>query len=427
MLLPDPRLPSLREAWSPADMTRVLNEQALPALLPGERCDGVTIVSITYRPARMCMVMYAVRLSGSEGRVFVLATFGKPDNIERAYQQHYEGREEMPLRAALLRELGCLIELFPADYLLPALPGALDAEAAAADLSLPCLSAVEVMHYVPRRRCLLRYIGDGVELIGKLYAPGPGASRAWALLRDLDTAQRAGRRLTVAPVAFLERRDLVVMERSDGAPLHRLLAAAPDGQAGPAVAQAGATLAALHALDVDVAFERSIAQELAHTRGRSDRLRLVEPALAGEIDRVLDRVEPLLRAASAAPSCFVHGDYKLSQVLIDGDRAVALDFDRAARGDPALDVGNFLADLHRRALLAGRDGLRDLAGAFLEAYGARAEVVGLAERARLAQIVVLSRMAMSAFRHAPHQYAESPATSLSARLLREAQECLATL
>jgi aminoglycoside phosphotransferase (APT) family kinase protein len=156
-------------------------------------------------------------------------------------------------------------------------------------------------------------------------------------------------------------------------------------------------------------------------------LQLVEPTLAGAVNALLDRVEPRVRAARPETRCFVHGDYKASQVLIDGDRAVAIDFDRAARGDPALDAGCFVADLHRRAILTGRGGLRDLAGGFLEAYGARADVPGLVERARLARIVLLARLAVSAFRHGPHEYAESPATSLSARLLREAQDCLGAL
>jgi len=428
VLRADPRLLSLRVAWSTPDMARLLNERALPQLCPGAVASDLAIASITYRPARTCVALYHVRLEGNAELLWVLATFGKPGKMERAFQKHYQGREESSPRAVLLEEHGCLIELFPADHELPSLAGALDTEAAAAELSLPRPLAVEVMHYVPHRRGLLRYATGGVELVGKLYPPGTGASRAWALLCDLDAAQRDGRRrVTPAPVAFLEERSLVVMERLNGVPLHRLLAAAPDGEARAAVAQAAATLASLHALDVDVAGERSIEQELAHARKRNERLRLVEPALAGQVDAVLDRVQPRVRAARPEASCFVHGDYKASQVLIDGERAVAIDFDRAARGDPALDAGSFLVDLHRRAILTGRDGLRDLAGGFLEAYGAHAQVAGLAERARLAEIVVLARMAVRAFHRGPHEYAKSPPTSLSARLLRQAESCLEAL
>ena len=115
MLLPDPRLLSLRIAWSPQEMARVLNERALPRLCPGAGASDVAIASVTYRPARTCVVLYSVRLAGKQSPLRVLATFGKPGTLERVYRQHYEGGQETSARAVLLRELGCLIELFPAD------------------------------------------------------------------------------------------------------------------------------------------------------------------------------------------------------------------------------------------------------------------------------------------------------------------------
>lgn len=421
MLLPDPRLQTLRVAWSPEEMTRLLGESVLLRLCPGAVVAELAISSITYRPGRTCVVLYTLHLEGKAEPVWLLATFGKPGRLERAFQKHYAGIE--PPRAVLLVEHGCLIELFSADYELPSLPAALDAGVIAGELSLPG-AAVEVLHYVPHRRCLLRYAAGESELVGKLYPPGDGASRAWELLRKLEAAQPdTASRVTPAPAAFLAERDLVLMERATGIPLHHVLAAAPTAEARTAVGVAAATLASLHALDVTVTEERSIERELAHTRKRNDRMRLVEPELAGAVDAMLNTVEERLRGEPPGPSCFVHGDYKASQLLVEDGRAVAVDFDRAAHGDPALDVGNFLADLHRQAIVTGRDGLRDLGAAFLESYCPRADVPGLVERARLAQIVVLARMAVRALRHAPHEYIASPATSLSACLLREAEEC----
>jgi aminoglycoside phosphotransferase (APT) family kinase protein len=427
MLLPDPRLHSLRTAWSPEEMLRLINAEALPQLRPGAVATELTISSITYRPARTCAMLYAMRLAGGEAPVRLLATFGKPGRAERAYRKHCEGPEESPARAVLLAEHNCLIELFPADSELPSLPAALDSPTTAAALSMT-QPDIEVLHYVPHRRCLIAYSYDGIDVVGKLYPADGSAARAWGLLQRLNAAQGdAVCRVTPRPVAFVEQHGMVVMERVGGTPLHELLDGASAIKAAEAVARAGAVLASLHVLDVDVAMERSIAQELAHVRKRNERVRIVEPALAGALDDVLDRVEPLVRAARAETSGFVHGDYKASQLLIDGERVVAVDFDRAAHGDPALDAGNFLADLHRQAVLTRRDGLRDLGTAFLDAYAAHASVPGLAQRARLGQVVVLARMVARAFRHAPHDYAESPSASLATRLLREATACLEAL
>jgi aminoglycoside phosphotransferase (APT) family kinase protein len=69
-------------------------------------------------------------------------------------------------------------------------------------------------------------------------------------------------------------------------------------------------------------------------------------------------------------------------VLLDGDRLTLLDFDLFTRGDPALDVGNFLGHLIEQALRRYGDParLRDREEALEEAYLARATRV---ERASL--------------------------------------------
>jgi aminoglycoside phosphotransferase (APT) family kinase protein len=59
----------------------------------------------------------------------------------------------------------------------------------------------------------------------------------------------------------------------------------------------------------------------------------------------------------------VHGDLGPSQLLWQTGRLVVLDFDKCARGDPALDLGNLLTQLRRLTLrkpdkLPGFDSLR---------------------------------------------------------------------
>jgi aminoglycoside phosphotransferase (APT) family kinase protein len=409
-------------------MTHLLSERAVPRLFPGATLRELSVASEDYRTAQTRVVLCRATFEGAAPSAKLLATFGAGGKMERAYQSHYAGREEPETRALYLREYDCLVELFPADFALPSLATALDPVVMAAKLSLPAPPAVELIYYRPHRRALLRYAGAGVALIGKIYRDVRLARRTWRILGEIDAAQRKkGRPLTPRPYAFLEEDSLLVMERSGGTPLHRLFASASDAEASAAVGAAATTLASLHALDIEVRVERSIERELTHTRRRIERLRAVEPDLAGAIDAQLDRVAPLVHDDRAEPFCFVHRDYNASQILIDGPHAVVVDFDRAARGDPALDVGNFLADLRRQALVTERDGLRGLAAGFLEAYCACAGVPGLAERARLAEIVSLARMAGRALRRAPREYLASPETSLSALLVREASACVEAL
>ena len=46
----------------------------------------------------------------------------------------------------------------------------------------------------------------------------------------------------------------------------------------------------------------------------------------------------------------IHGDFYADQVIITGDRIAIIDLDRAMGGDPAADLGNFLAHLERQVV-----------------------------------------------------------------------------
>lgn len=68
----------------------------------------------------------------------------------------------------------------------------------------------------------------------------------------------------------------------------------------------------------------------------------------------------------------IHGDFYAKQVLIQDDTAAILDLDKAVRGDPAADLGNFIAHLERDALCGNISVHRVemLKKALLEGYGA---------------------------------------------------------
>src|SRR5205814_358169 len=83
------------------------------------------------------------------------------------------------------------------------------------------------------------------------------------------------------------------------------------------------------------------------------------------------RLAARLRDAPTAEHA-IHGDFYAKQVLLDGRRVGIIDLDQAARGDPAFDLGRFIAHIGRAAL---RDRLptRHVVGvtrAFLEGYQA---------------------------------------------------------
>ena len=52
------------------------------------------------------------------------------------------------------------------------------------------------------------------------------------------------------------------------------------------------------------------------------------------------------------PSATIHRDFYPEHVLVDGERLWIVDFDQWCLGDPALDIGNFVAHLEELALRA---------------------------------------------------------------------------
>ena len=82
---------------------------------------------------------------------------------------------------------------------------------------------------------------------------------------------------------------------------------------------------------------------------RSDLTRLV-PQQETEIGEACDALISAIPDLSLQPSSLLHGDLHLDQILIEGDRPLLVDFDRAGRGYSCLDVGSFLEDLHSRGV-----------------------------------------------------------------------------
>src|SRR5207253_690013 len=84
-----------------------------------------------------------------------------------------------------------------------------------------------------------------------------------------------------------------------------------------------------------------------------ERLELVgqaQPQLDARLRRILTDCERL--AAFVRPRAFagIHRDFYPDQILVDGGRIYLLDLDLYCEGDPALDIGNFIAHLSEYSL-----------------------------------------------------------------------------
>ncbi len=223
-----------------------------------------------------------------------------------------------------------------------------------------------VLAYRLEKRCVLR-LGQG-----------PAGSAIIKVMRpkNLPAMVEAHRQAAVAVPKLIHvdsKAGIVVMDDLPGAPLDQVAPAA----APAAHAAAGQLLRDFHLPAPQPQGRRTVASELDQLAVWTRLAARLFPQLDGALAAGLAELE-----ATAAEDCSVctrlHRDFYDKQILVDGARLTLLDLDTAATGDPALDLGNYLAHLRLRHL---QDPLQhpDPEGctqAFLGAYRPHAQLLG---------------------------------------------------
>jgi len=427
-------------------MAELFNREVMPSISPGQQVLDMKKADAVYTPGRKCVVRYSLHLDGERGKEsrWAIVSFAKDERLEEVYRGHYslngDGRAE---NAVYLPQYRCLVEIFPRDWRLPSLPLAMQPEtvapllgealADASDTSSPACLKVKVLRYRPHYRCVFGYAmatsGNGpTEMVGKLYPPGHEAKQLWDTISLLHRRGVECGVIVPRPLRMNQEWNLVLMEKVPGVSTKQLLIEArTEREARDVVKLAATALATYHSLPFESKVVRTARTELEKLRKRIDRLHLVAPSLAEEANATLQRVETLVQGCAFGAPSLIHGDCKPSQLLMDQGRVSLVDYDMASLGDPAIDVGNFMAQFIKYALSAGLSHLRQSAPSFLAAYQARSARDGLTERARLFQALSLVRLAVREFRKSPRSYARKGQSSRPVLLLREAAACLAQL
>jgi aminoglycoside phosphotransferase (APT) family kinase protein len=155
---------------------------------------------------------------------------------------------------------------------------------------------------------------------------------------------------------------------------------------------------------------RSARADLGRFQDRLERLARVAPSLGDQLRRWALDLQTLAEGIDDRADGPVHGDCKPSQFHVAPSTTWLLDFDNCGLGDPAFDVGTFLATLRQR-------GQQDLERSFLEAYAGGAVDRDLEHRVRWHQSVALLRKSMRAF-------GRSPRSPVPAALMAAGRACL---
>lgn len=328
---------------------------------------------IRYKPATNCLVLYQADIGGRTVQVHA-KTFSAdaPFKLEKA---RFKRRAPGVLGAgcAVLEDIGVVVYAFPNDPDLKALRELGDPSSREHLLrrllkDQPELwgGALHDLQYKPGRRYVARLdTENGAQAVLKFY------TRAGYLASKAVTRSklRSEGPLHMPQICGGSRgKQVLAFEWQPGVPLGDIVGNSELDLS--ILDRIGAALATLHGQDAEKLAKRGREIEVAHLRQQADAIEILCPGLASQSSRIAEQISGQL---AQLPIEFrpVHGDFNDKQILLFEDRVTILDLDEATAGDPAYDLGLFIAHLERYALTGDLDPgqVERLAEALLHGYG----------------------------------------------------------
>lgn len=221
------------------------------------------------------------------------------------------------------------------------------------------LREIRVTRYKPARRCVIEYdveverpdvSSEGVVLVGKVRRRRPGK----VSYRLLDSLWNAGfgsdSRDGVSvpePIGTVPEFRMWLQRKVPGRAVTDLLSPADGETLARRIAEAAHKI---HTARVPARHSHTMIDELRILYERLPTVAQAVPRWAGRIERLLEACDRLGRATPEIARCGIHRDFYADQVIVDGARLYLLDFDLYCKGDPALDIGNFLGHVTEQSL-----------------------------------------------------------------------------
>jgi hypothetical protein len=203
--------------------------------------------------------------------------------------------------------------------------------------------------------------GESVTVIGKVRARGTDRATDAVLraLRSAGLSEDAFDGVCVPePLGVIPEFRMTLQRKVPGVCVAPLLPVGWGAELARRVAEAAHRV---HTAGVPSDRSHALGDELRILRERLSTLGTERPEWAARLDRLLEACTRLAGRVTPTEPCGIHRDYYADQLLTDGPRLYVLDFDLYARGDPSLDIGNFIGHLTEQSLRSvGRpDGLAD--------------------------------------------------------------------
>ncbi len=342
----DPAVPGLATVLDPDAFVAELRRAAPQADLRAAR-----VTYVRYKPQSYCRAAYQLDVAGAPSEVGVRAC--RPEDLARWCEVGEAAKVSGPFGPGriVLPDQALLVSVFPNDLKLPALQHLADAakrkrvlREVLSDCQNLWQSELRCLRYRPERRYVAELrAADGTRALLKsytrnAYGRGKTNARAFASRGLLRIARLLG---------CSDQHRLLAFEWLPGRLLMELCTAPELDD--DALKLTGAALATLHAQNGDDLFCWTREDEVKDLLSLASEIGFICPPLARRADQVAQRLAAHL-ADAPAMGCARHGDFSANQVLVSDENVAIIDLDWACRGDPADDLGNFLAQAERLAL-----------------------------------------------------------------------------
>lgn len=257
--------------------------------------------------------------------------------------------------------------------------------------------AIRVRRYKTGRRCLIEYdvqIGrdrnvTNMTVLGKVRARGIDHTiyRIHTSLWQNGFSDTSQDGISVSePIGIIHEFQMWLQRKMPGVSLTEVLASSQGISLAGRIAEAAHKL---HQAGILISRSHNTSDEMRILRDRVARVVQFKPSWEKRLNHLLDACS---RVAARIPPPLpqgIHRDFYPDQVLVDGDRLYILDLDLYCRGDPALDIGNFIGHVTEYSLrnLAGPGALADREQAFEDRF---VELAGESTRLRVRLYALLT-------------------------------------
>jgi hypothetical protein len=376
--LADPAFPQLKIATDPTLMKQTFRTHLRPIGGKIYDIEDCRFIRLRYRQDSRCFLLYTLRLvepaTGHRRDVQVTGLiYAQKDKAEQAWRKlkATDPRQKIPdgwltfEPVSFVPELDMLVQVFPYDHRLPALP--VLAAGPPPELEPVLLGRfgpgewrVEawnvqpvryrdqgaVLHYTAKARNAGTGAAREKSFYAKVYRHEKG-ERTYQTLLALSSRTSTRGDFTVArPLAYLSHLRAFIVEEAPGTPLDEILLG--DGDSTAALRRVAEALAAFNQGDAPPTTQRHLLADEVTVLERAGRvLGQACPHLRLEVESIIEGVMGGLEEVPLGPT---HRHLSPDHIFVDGERTIFIDLDFFAKADPVLDPAHLLARLAMPAL-----------------------------------------------------------------------------